>query len=686
MTGSKRIIKSGSPDKLGARFDGQGVNFAIFSANATKIELCLFDNTGTRELQRIPLPERTGDIWHGYIPHLKPGQVYGYRVHGPYEPSQGHRFDPSKLLLDPYAQELVGAMKQTSAHTTYGADNTAATVKGRVTAPPAKIADRLDTPCEETILYELHAKGYTMADPKVPKALRGTIKALGTKPVIKYLNGLGITSIEIEPPYAKLHDEHLAKSGLGNFWGYNTLSWFALEPDYLKTKQRKEFRDTVQALRDAGIEVIVDVVFNHTAEGNQDGPTLSYRGIDNASYYKLDPNDKSRYIDETGCGNTLNITHPQVMRMVLDSMRSFVEELGVDGFRFDLAPVLGRNPQDFDTNAPFFKAIAADPVLSKVKLIAEPWDCGPNGYQVGNFPRLWHEWNDKFRDVIRRFWRGDAGMVSSAATRLAGSSPEFGAPGRGPLSSINMVTCHDGFTLHDLVSYAAKHNQANGENNRDGNNNNCSANYGAEGETDDAAIKSLREQQKRNLLSSLLLAQGVPHLLAGDEFGNSQQGNNNAYCQDNPIGWLNWDKITPEGKELTLFVQKQIALRKAHPVLQHPEFLHGQKKDKEGVPDIQWIAPSGRKMTTDDWNNPDNKCLGMVFNGAAVNIQGKGERLLVIFNAHSRPVDFTLPEVAKKKEWTCVMDTSQPKTHADFDIQGTYKVPKKSTMVFVLRS
>jgi isoamylase len=681
MTRSNTIIEAGSPDKLGARYDGQGINFAIFSANATKIELCLFDKTGTKELQRIALPERTGDIWHGYIPTLKPGQVYGYRVHGPYDPANGHRFDPSKLLLDPYAQELVGEVKLTKAHGTYGADTTAVTVKGRVTAPPEKIAPRLNTPWEETIIYELHAKGYTMLDPKVSKASRGTIQALGEKPVIDYLTDLGIPAIEIEPPYAKLNDKGPSGNGLGNLWGYNTLSYNALEPEYLKTKKRGEFRKTVQALRDAGIEVIVDVVFNHTAESNENGPTLSWRGIDNASYYQLDPNDKSKYIDETGCGNTLNINHPQVLRMVLDSMRSWVEEFGVAGFRFDLATVLGRNPENFDPNAPFFKAIAADPVLSKVKLIPEPWDCGSNGYQVGNYPPGWHEWNDKFRDDMRRFWRGDGGMIGKMATRLAGSSPEFGR--RGPLDSINMVTCHDGFTLHDLVTYAEKHNHANGENDRDGNNNNCSANYGFEGETDDARINALREQQKRNFLTTLLLSAGVPHILAGDEFGNSQQGNNNAYCQDNPVGWLSWDKITPEGKELTQFVQKQLAFRKEHQILQQAEFLHGKKRDKDGVPDILWVSPTGRKMITEEWENLGNKCLGAIFNGAAAGKRSK-ERLLVIFNAYSGPVNFTLPEVAGKKEWTCVQDTSKQKDHKNFEMQGTYKIPARSTMVFVL--
>ena len=681
------IIEAGKPDQLGAVYDGHGVNFSIFSAHATKVELCLFDETGQNETGRITLPEKTGDIWHGYLPGLKPGQVYGYRVHGPFAPAQGHRFNPNKLVLDPYAREIVGQVRWTPAQHDAGIDNAPDTVKARVVAPWPKITEPLDTPWDKTYICELHAKGYTMADPKVSPELRGKIAALASPPVLDYLSRMQYTAIEPLPLMAKLHDERLASAGLENYWGYNTLAYFAVEPEYLATGRREELRDAIAALRTSGIEVILDIVFNHTAEGDHTGPTLSFRGIDNASYYKLDPNDKGRYIDETGCGNTLNMESPIVRRMVLDNLRMWIEDYGVAGFRFDLAPVLGRTAVGFDRDAPLFREIMADPVLSKAKLIAEPWDCAPGGYQLGNFPAGWHEWNDRFRDDIRRFWREDAGMIGHKATRLAGSAPEFDDPGRSPLDSVNFVACHDGFTLHDLVSHGAKKNHANGEDNRDGNSSNYSHNNGAEGDSRDPCIVTQRERQKRNLLTSLFLAQGVPMILAGDEFGNSQQGNNNAYCQDNATGWLNWDKITPEGRELTRFVQKLAEFRAAHPVLQHDEFMHGQKNCDYGLRDLHWFSPKGREKGPADWSQPDNRCLGMFLNDGAINGEGAGKRLLAIFNAQATGVDFKLPELQGGGGWERVLDTSEPGLERDGrSLTGVYPVPEKSTVVFVQTS
>jgi glycogen operon protein len=661
------IIKSGTSDKIGASPDGAGVNFALFSAHATKVELCLFDDEGKEELCRIALPAKTGDIWHGYVPDLKPGQVYGYRVHGPYAPEEGHRFNPDKIVLDPYAREIVEG------------------VKARVHELLEKKNKPLFTPWDKTIIYELHAKGFTISDPSVPEELRGTFEAMGSEGVLDYLRKLGITAVEFMPVQAKLHDERLAKANLKNYWGYNTLGFFAIESEYLKTGKREEFRAMVDSLHRQGIEVILDVVYNHTCEGDHTGPTLSFRGIDNASYYKLDPADKSKYIDETGCGNTLNMEHPQVRRMVMDNLRYWVEEFGIDGFRFDEAPVLGRTSTGFRPDAPFFKEIAADPVLSKVKLIAEPWDCGANGYQVGNFPAGWHEWNGKFRDDIRRFWRGDEGVMGDKATRLAGSSPEFDDENRSPLASINFVTCHDGFTLHDLVSHTTKKNLENAENNRDGIDNNHSHNHGAEGTTDDTGIIRARERTKRNMLASLFLSQGTPMLTAGDEFGNSQRGNNNAYCQDNETGWLNRDEVTVEGQALTAFVQKLIALRKEHPVLQHSEFMHGEKEGDDGVKDIHWISPSGGEKNESDWKNPQNRCLGVVFNEGAVNGKGEGKRLLAIFNAAAEPVPFKLPALGRaSEEWQRVLDTSEPELEQDGrGLSGECMIPKKSVAVFV---
>ncbi|MDE1153258.1 MAG: glycogen debranching protein GlgX [Micavibrio sp.] len=685
-------VETGTPDTLGATADARGVNFAIYSKHAARVDLCLFDDDGKTEVARITLPAKTGDVWHGHVPGLKAGQVYGYRVDGPYEPQNGHRFNPQKLVLDAYAKEIVGEIAWTDAHSNPAKDNAADTVKARVTAPlQSPVAPMPKTPMADSVIYELHPKGYTVANSKIPKDLRGTYAGLASQASLDYLKDLGITAVELLPVHAKVNDSWLAKLGLKNFWGYNTLSFFAPEPEYAadKANARQEFRDMVDKFHKAGIEVILDVVYNHAAEGNENGPTLCFRGIDNATYYKLDPNDKGKYVNDTGCGNTVDTAKPVVRQMVLDSLRHWVQEYGIDGFRFDLAPVLGRDPYAFDRNAAFFKELEADPVLSKVKLIAEPWDPGMGGYQVGNFPAKWQEWNDKFRDDLRKFWKGTTDTLRLLATRLTGSAPEFDRDGRSAHTSVNFIACHDGMTLHDLVSHSYKKNLANGEDNRDGSNDNYSANNGIEGETKDPAIIAQREQQKRNLLTSLFLSQGTPMLLAGDEHGNSQKGNNNAYSQDNPLGWLDWDDITAEGQKLTAFVKKLITFRKDHDVLRSGQFMHGKIKDRHGVKDLTWINASGREQTDANWAQTEDKCIGAVFNAAAVKKVKGGERLLTVFNAHSGDVDFKLPQLKGGSGWTRVLDTANPESPAattPLADGSTYRMPARSVVVFTQNS
>jgi glycogen operon protein len=678
------IPSSGTADILGASYDGKGVNFAIFSAHATKIELCLFDDNGKTELQRIALPERTGDIWHGYLPDLKPGQVYGYRVHGPYDPANGHLFNPNRLVLDPYARETIGEIEWTAEQYDFNKDNAAITTKARVAEPlKGGPSAPLNTPWNETRLYELHVKGFTKTDTAVTEESRGTIAALAEPSVISDLQKLGVTAVELLPIHSKVHDHRLEKAGLKNYWGYNNKCFFTIEPEYLQTGKREELRDTVAALHAAGIEVIIDVVYNHTGEGKPSDPFFSFRGIDNANYYKLDPNDKSRYIDETGCANTLNFDHPQVRRMALDSLRYLVEEFGIDGFRFDEAPILGRSNGRFSPDHAFFKELAADPVLSKTKLIAESWDCSSESYQVSNFPANWHEWNAPFRDDVRAFWRGDANMTGRLASRLSGSSNEFNKNSRGPQDSINMVTCHDGFSLQDLVSYSQKQNFINAENNRDGINNNLSHNYGVEGPTDDIAVRNIREQQKRNMLATLFLAHGTPMLLAGDEFGNTQGGNNNTYCQDNEIGWLNKDKKTPADLELTDFTAKLIQFRMEHIALTPKQFMHGNETCKDGVPNLQWISPSGNPMSQGEWNNSEGRCFGMLLNDNAVNREGKGERILAVFNSAASPVQFNLPKLPNAAEWQKEIDTGNPRQEEPVNVtKDSYTIPERSVVVF----
>lgn len=660
-------IGNGNAEKPGAHHDGHGVNFAVYSRHAEKIDICLFSDDGKTETARFTLPARTGDMHHGYVAGLKPGQVYGLRAHGPDAPADGHRFNPNKLLLDPYAQDITGAVIWDDAMTHPAKDNAASMIKARVPAPLAPPAALHEKPHGKTLVMEMHPKGMTMLAPDLPPALRGTYAGIAALETIAKLKQAGVTTIELLPVAAKLADERLENLGLANYWGYDTLAPFAPEPSYARDPQnaRQEFRDMVDSLHKAGIEVILDVVFNHTAEGPAHAPALSLRGIDNAAYYRLNPTDKSTYIDDTGCGNTLDLTSEPARKMVLDCLRHWVENFGIDGFRFDLAPVLGREAQGFNTQAAFFQEIAADPVLGNIRLVAEPWDIGPGGYQLGNFPAGWQEWNDKFRDDVRKFWRGDAGMTPALATRLAGSAPEFDKNGRSPQDSINMLACHDGFPLHDVVCYNTKHNAGNGEDNRDGNNNNNSHNHGHEGPTNDADINQSREKTKRNMLATLFLAQGTPMLLAGDEHGNSQHGNNNAYCQDNPVGWVEKNAINADGRTLQDFTAKLAAFRAAHPSLSATFFLHG-KTDAAGRKDITWLDAAGNPMQDSAWHGADT--LAMVLDADKIENPAQpdtGRRLMAVFNRSAQPIDIPLPAAAQNGTWKRMIDTDAPVASAN---------------------
>jgi glycogen operon protein len=668
-------LKQGRPYPLGATFDGQGVNFALFSAHATKVDLCLFDKQGQREIARLTLPECTEEVWHGYLPEAHPGSHYGYRVHGPYDPLNGHRFNPNKLLIDPYARVLSGPLEWNELHYGYilgdphldlsfdPRDDAAVVPKGRVTDPSFDWGNdkTLRIPRSHSVIYELNVRGYTMLHPSVGEGLRGTMAGLRHPDVIRHLVDLGVTAVELLPVHPVATTKALARNGLREFWGYNSINFFALEPRYLANGDCDDFRRTVQALHEAGIEVILDVVFNHTGEIDEMGPTLSFRGIDNASYYLL-KDDKRRYRDTTGCGNTLNIGHPRVLQMVMDSLRYFVSEMHVDGFRFDLAVSLARPQQEFSPEASFFACIQQDPVLAGAKLIAEPWDLGPDGYRHGGFPPRWSEWNDRFRDDVRRFWRGDEGRLGDLAFRLSGSSDVYGHGRRRPTASLNFITAHDGFTLEDLVSYNIKHNQANKENNVDGSDANFSWNCGVEGPTDTSGIVKLRERQKKNFMTTLLLSLGIPMIVAGDEFGRTQRGNNNAYCQDNPIGWVDWS-ILDQNRDFLAFVQRLIKLRSEHPVFRRSAFFLGDRVDKSDVKDIVWLSPNGDEMTQADWSASQNKSLGVRY-AATAEMEAKTytRRLdptafLLLMNGGEKPVDFVLPGTPFDRGWTCVIDT-----------------------------
>jgi glycogen operon protein len=668
---------------LGAAWDGGGVNFALFSEHATKVELCLFDSAeATRESQRIVPAEHTDQVWHCYLPDALPGQLYGYRVHGPYEPAKGHRFNANKVLLDPYAKSIGRDLKWDDALFGYKIGDPAADLSfdDRDSAPFAPLAAVVDTaftwgddrpprvPWHQTLIYELHVKGFTKRHPDVPEKLRGSFAGLGSEAAVQHLRGLGVTAVELMPVHHFVKDRHLLQKGLTNYWGYNTLAYFAPESDYDSPGNTlsavHEFKTMVRALHASGIEVILDVVYNHTAEGNQLGPTLSMRGIDNASYYRLAP-DPRYYMDFTGCGNTLNMRHPRVLQLIMDSLRYWVQEMHVDGFRFDLASTLARELFEVDRLGAFFDIIHQDPTLSQVKLIAEPWDVGPGGYQVGNFPVGWTEWNGKFRDTVRRFWKGDGDLASEFATRVAGSSDLYQQTGRAPYASINFITCHDGFTIQDLVSYNQKHNEANGENNQDGANENNSWNCGVEGPTDDPAVNALRERQKRNLMATLLFSQGVPMILGGDELSHTQRGNNNAYCQDNEITWLNWD-LTDAQKQFLEFVRTAARIWLEEPVFQRRKFFLGRSIRGTEVKDISWFDPSGKEMSDEAWSSGFVKCLGVRLAGdliGDIDQRGQpivGQTLLLLLNAHHEAIPFALPQTRSEHRWERMLDTAEP--------------------------
>jgi glycogen operon protein len=670
----------GQPYPLGATWDGQGVNFAIFSENATGVELCLFNrDSDAEEAIRIPLRERTDQVWHCYLPDVRPGQFYGYRIHGPYDPYTGNRYNAAKLLIDPYAKAITGTIAWSNALFAYkigseredlepDPDNSAGGVPKCVVIDPAFTweDDRpLRIPWNRTIIYEAHVKGMTKLHPEIPENVRGTYLGLCSDPMIEYFQSLGITAIELLPVHQFVVDRHLAERGLTNYWGYNSIGFFAPDVRYAAKglgNQVYEFKSMVKTLHSAGIEVILDVVYNHTGEGNHLGPTLSLRGIDNRAYYRLDHSNRY-YTDFTGTGNSLNMQHPRTIQLIMDSLRYWVDDMHIDGFRFDLAPVLARELHDVDKLSSFFDIIHQDPTLANVKLIAEPWDVGPGGYQVGNFPIRWAEWNGKYRDAVRHFWRGDQHVVPELASRLAGSSDIYEPSGRGSYASINFITAHDGYTLSDLVSYEHKHNEANGEENRDGHNDNISRNWGVEGETNDPAILDRRFRLMRGLIATLAFSQGVPMLAHGDEVARTQRGNNNAYAQDNETTWVNWD-FDPRRRELLAFTRKCLNLRQAHPVLRRRHFFRGEATVKGGPKDLSWIRSDGREMTQDDWHNPDNHVLGMLIYGDATDETDdrgrpiKGETLLLLLNGSDHDVQVTLPTVNGDGIWAEMVDTA----------------------------
>lgn len=672
----------GRPFPLGATWDGSGVNFALYSEHATRVELCLFDEAADRtESLCIPMKVRTDFVWHCYLPGIRPGQLYGYRVHGPYEPARGLRFNPHKIVLDPYAKGIGRDLVWSDTLFGYRIGDPAADLSfdnrdNAHCAPLAVVVNenfrwgrdrRPVTPWHKTIIYELHVKGFTMRHPGVPEPLRGTYAGLASPAAIRHLKRLGVTAVELMPVHHKVDDRHLIEQGLSNYWGYNTLSYFApdtrLSSHHSSHETIREFKQMVKRLHRAGIEVILDVVYNHTGEGNQLGPTLSLRGIDNLSYYRTVAQTPRYYMDYTGCGNTLNMVCPRVLQLIMDSLRYWVTEMHVDGFRFDLASALARELHSVDKLGAFFDIVHQDPILSRVKLIAEPWDLGEGGYQVGNFPVLWTEWNGKYRDTVRRFWRGDGGAVSELATRLTGSSDLYEHNGRRPYASINFITAHDGFTLEDLVTYNEKHNEANGHNNEDGELHNLSWNSGVEGETDEAAVIELRRRRKRSFMATLLFSQGVPMIRAGDEVGQTTQGNNNTYCQDSELTWIDWD-LREDQQQFFEFTSSMIRLWRANPVFQRRYFFQGRDLRSNSPSDISWIAPSGEPMSDADWNSPTARCLGVRLEGRMIDeVDERGQPIhgrttLLIFNAHDSEVEFRMPPIAVPESWTVRVDTS----------------------------
>jgi len=686
-----RAVLPGDPRIRGAHWDGEGTNFSIFSTHAERVELCIFDAKGKREIERLTLPEYTDEIWHGYVPGLGPGTLYGYRVHGPYAPEQGHRFNPHKLLIDPYARELVGDVKWSSAHYGYkprtkekdlsfnDRDSAPGMPKCRVVDPEAAKEWREDPrphiPWAETVFYETHVRGFTKLHPAIPEELRGRFEGLGHKAVVDYVKSLGVTAIELLPVHAFPDDEHLLKKGLRNYWGYNSIAFFAPAARYCGPQGLAGFRNMVHAFHDAGIEVILDVVYNHTAEGNEMGPTLSFKGIDNFAYYRTMPGQPRYYINDTGTGNTFNTSHPRVLQLILDSLRYWATEMHVDGFRFDLGTILGREPNGFDQRGGFFDAIGQDPVLSRVKLIGEPWDIGPGGYQVGGFPPGWAEWNDKYRDTVRDYWKGTEGIMRDFAARVTGSGDIYDLRGRRPWATVNFVTAHDGFTLNDLVSYNEKHNEMNGEDNRDGHSDNRSYNYGEEGPSEDAGIQATRERQKRNFLATLLLSHGTPMLLAGDEFGRTQDGNNNTYCQDNTVNWLDWEQIDDAGRALTEFLRKLTWYRREQPILRRESFRDGLH--------VSWLNPGGGDQTEEEWALPTAKTIGLRLRYPdAPQDSPQWQDVLILYNAHDGSVPFTLPERAGNP-WKPIIDTANPEAKSEGLPDGPVELPGRSLMLLV---
>ncbi len=675
----------GAPAPLGATWDGEGTNFAVFSEHATAVDLCLFDDAeGGQETARIRLRERTDQIWHAYLPDVRPGRLYGFRAHGPYAPEEGHRFNPAKLLLDPYAKAISGVIRWSDALSGYSmkpsmetrdlvpdpSDSASGLPKCVVVESAFSWGDDKNprTPWNRTVIYEAHVKGMTMLHPEVPEEIRGTYLGLATDPIIDHLLALGVTAIELLPVHHFVTERRLAETALVNYWGYGTIGFFAPDVRYATGplgQQVADFKSMVKRFHRAGIEVILDVVYNHTAEGNHLGPTLSYRGLDNSAYYRLDPGNLRYYVDYTGTGNTIDIRHSRSMQLVMDSLRYWVADMHVDGFRFDLAPVLARGDVDVSPFAEFFDVVRQDPIVSRVKLIAEPWDLGPDGYQVGRFPIGWGEWNGKYRDTSRAFWRGEPGQVGEFASRLAGSSDLFEASQRSPQASVNFVTCHDGFTLHDLVSYEAKHNEANGEDNRDGSDDNRSRNWGVEGPTEAVHIVRMRERIKRNFMATLAFSQGVPMISHGDELGRTQMGNNNAYCQDGPLTWVDWN-LTPLQRQLLGFTRAVFTIRAANPVLRRRNYFRHEPRHPGEPKDLTWLRPDGTEMTEADWDDPGNHVLGMLILGEAtdeVDERGRrlmGEAILLLTNGGARSRPFTLPVMHAPGGWTEILNTAHP--------------------------
>ncbi len=678
MKKRKWAVWPGRPYPLGATWNGEGVNFSLFSEHAEKVELCLYEDTGGELLDTIDIQWQTDQAWHCYLPEARPGLLYGYRVYGPYKPEYGLRFNHHKLLLDPYAKDIRGQLTWDDALFGYtiNDDNGDLSFDERDSAPfmpKSRVIDTAfswgndrppDISWHDTVIYELHVKGFTVQCPNIPPELRGTYGGMASEPVIDYLRRLGITAVELMPIHAHVDERHLVEKGLSNYWGYNTIGFFAPEMQYCGTGLVNEFKTMVKSLHTAGIEIILDVVYNHTAEGNQLGPTLCFRGIDNSAYYRLAPDNQRYYEDFTGTGNTLNMLHPRTLQLLMDSLRYWVLEMHVDGFRFDLASALARELHAVDRLAAFFDIIHQDPVLSQVKLIAEPWDLGEGGYQVGNFPVGWAEWNGRYRDAVRTYWNGTESMIDELGYRLTGSSDLYASSGRLPYASINFITCHDGFTIHDLVSYNQKHNEANQEDNRDGMDHNRSWNCGVEGPTDDPQVNELRQRQKRNFLATLVLSQGIPMLLAGDEFGRTQGGNNNAYCQDNELSWIDWRLLEKNG-DLLEFVRLMLTLRRDHSVFRRRHFFRGRSSKNGGIEGISWFNSSGTEISVEEWTSGGLHHLGMLMDGESIDEYDKRGRLieddnfLLLLNGGNESIEFSLQFLPEESHWQLVLDTAR---------------------------